>query len=363
MKKILFTINFITNGGPTRILENIVKTIDKNKYEIYIVTLINENNENLVNKIKSYNVNIIELNYNKKLSDILKNENEIIEKIEEIKPDIIHTHGIVSTIIVRNSKIKAKKITTIHNNIFEDYKYTYGAIKGKIFAWIHIISLNKFNDIICCSKTSYEVLKQYVKNISYIRNGIDIDKSLINKEARLNIRSQLKIDNNAIVYMYGGVINSRKRVVQLVELFNNNLSDDEYLIIVGDGELKEKAEMVSKSDRIKFVGFKNNIIDYFQAADVYVSNSSSEGFSVSIIEGLESGLLLLLSDISSHKECFEIDKNYYLGEYFNIHNFEEKKKRIKKNIDYDRKKVKQFKETYLSSKAMTIEYEKFYDKD
>lgn len=43
MIKIIYTINFLTNGGPTRVLENLIKNLDKNYYEIIVITLINEN--------------------------------------------------------------------------------------------------------------------------------------------------------------------------------------------------------------------------------------------------------------------------------------------------------------------------------
>lgn len=52
MKKILYTINFLTNGGPTRVLQNIIKNLDKNKYDIYVMTLIDENSKDIVQALK-----------------------------------------------------------------------------------------------------------------------------------------------------------------------------------------------------------------------------------------------------------------------------------------------------------------------
>lgn len=360
MTKILYTINFLTNGGPTRVLENIIKGLNSNEFDIYILTLINENDKEIVDKLTKKGIKIISLNYDKSLKEIIKHKKDIINKINEINPNVIHTHGIVSTIILYNNKISAKKITTIHNSIFEDYKYTYGKWKGTIYAYIHILALKKFDEVICCSKTSYEVLKKHVKRAKYIRNGIDIENKKNDENIRAKIRKDLDIRDDAIVYVYGGVINSRKRVTELVELFNGELSNNEYLIIVGDGVLREEAENAKKNNNIIFTGFKTNIIDYFQASDIYVSYSSSEGFSISVIEALECGLLLFLSDIPSHKECFEIDNNYYLGETFNKEDLIEKKEKIIKNIIYNRDKIKEFKYKYLSSKAMSSQYKKYY---
>ena len=112
MIKIIYTINFLTNGGPTRVLENLIKNLDKNYYEIIVITLINENEMEVVEKIRSQGVRIVELNYKKKLIDILADRNQIIGQINGYHPDVIHTHGIVSTMIVSSKKLKCRKIST-----------------------------------------------------------------------------------------------------------------------------------------------------------------------------------------------------------------------------------------------------------
>lgn len=360
MIDILYMINYLTNGGPTRVLQNIVKELDLSKYNITILTLINQNNQEIVNNLKRNGIKVIELDYEKKMSTVIKNRNKVIELINTINPQIIHTHGIVSTIIVASNKLKNTKITTIHNNIFEDYKYTYGKMKGIIYALVHIFCLRKFNQIICCSKTSYVILKNKLKNVSYIVNGVDVKENDNLIETRKRIRKELNIDEKDIVYVYGGVINKRKRVVELVKMFSSDLKENEYLLIVGEGSLIEKAKE-NANERVIFTGFKENIIEYFQASDIYISNSASEGFSISIIEALSCKLLCLLSDIPSHKECFEIDPNYYLGEYFNETDFIEKRNRIsKKRETQNADELEEFQKKYLSAKSMTSQYEKYY---
>lgn len=306
-------------------------------------------------------IKVIEFKYSKSLKEILKNRKKIINAINEIGADIIHTHGIVSTLVVSSSKVKGKKLTTIHNNMYEDYKFTYGKIKGAIYAKVHIFCLKKFDEVICCSKTSYDLLKREVKNISYVRNGIDITKE--NKEETRNkIRRSLNINDNDIVYIYVGVINNRKRVVELVDMFSKNMKENEYLLIVGDGPLMSKAKAIA-SDKVIFTGFKENTIDYFLASDIYTSYSSSEGFSISIIEALGCGLLCLVSDISSHKECFKINTNCYIGEYFNYNNFKTKKEKVRDMIKKSsNKEIEDFQNEFLSSISMTNGYTKHYEK-
>lgn len=360
--KILYTINYITNGGPSRVLINIINNLDRAKYDITVLTIIDQNDKTIIKELIDSGVKIKEIKIKKSIIGLIKSYNKILNEITKMQANIIHTHGIVTSLIVASKRICAYKITTVHNNIYEDYSHSYGKLKGKVIAYIHLNRLKKFNQIICCSKTSYETIKDKFVNIDYIRNGIDSnylkDRSIVRK----NIRKELNIPDKNIVYVYVGVLSKRKRVVELVELYNNNLTKNENLIMVGDGPFMDDIKKIA-NDNIKIVGFKSNALDYFSAADIYTSNSSSEGFSISVIEALESGLLLLLSDIPSHRECFEIDDNFYIGEFFNEENFKSKKELLLENYnDNSKREVFEFQRRFLSAKSMTKKYEEYYEK-
>ncbi|NQP34739.1 glycosyltransferase [Streptococcus suis] len=357
MIKLLFTINYVTNGGPSRVLLNIINNLDRSIFDIYVLTIIDSNEKVIIRDLENKNVRVISFNIEKNLKSFFSSKNQIVEKIEEIKPDIIHTHGIVTTFLVSRIKGKTGKITTIHNNIFEDYTFTYGKVKGFILAIINLIILKNFNKVISCSETSYNQIKRVLKNSTFIRNGIDF----INTSS-IDIRKAYSIPQNAIVYMYCGVINSRKRVYDLVENLLPLLLDNEFLLIVGDGDKNIVNSIKSISnEKVIFAGFQTNIVDYLNSSDIYVSYSASEGFSISVIEALSQNLYCFLSDIESHKECFEIDKKYYIGETFNLENIEEKKSKL--NQEFKSKKerdIDEFQRQYLSGRVMTDEYVKIY---
>ena len=76
MIDILYMINYLTNGGPTRVLQNIIKELDISKYNITILTLINQNNQEIVSDLKRNGIKVIELNYEKKCQQLLKRKIE-----------------------------------------------------------------------------------------------------------------------------------------------------------------------------------------------------------------------------------------------------------------------------------------------
>ncbi len=358
MKKLVFMINYIENNGPTRVLKNLAFSLEMKEFDIVVLTLFNKNNNEVIEEFKKHGVKVLSLNIKSSVVKLLKNRNKIIKKIKMLSPDVIHTHGYVPTFLLGNKFSDINKITTIHNNMYEDYINTYGNLKGKILIKLHIHFLKKFNHVICCSETSYNSLKNNLKNVTYVRNGIDTNNS--NDKCREKIRKELNIPLDAIVYIYVGVLSHGKKVLELLELFNTYKKNDEYLLVLGDGILRDECQKY-ESPQIKILGFKDNPTDYMRASDIYTSNSGSEGFSISIIEALECGLYLLLSEIPSHVECFYIDTNYYIGESFSYNTYQSKKELLRLHFSTDEKKqIKKFKKAYLSSEKMKEEYKKYY---
>ena len=358
MIHLLYVINFLDHGGPSNVLKNLVLSLDQKKYHITILTLVNENRLEVIQDFEKQNIKIISLNYNKNLKSILRNRALITKKINSFGADIVHSHGIVPTFLVANKKIKAKKIATIHNIMHEDYRYTYGTLKGAVFTKAHLKALRHYNKIVCCSESSYNALKTKLKNCTFIRNGVN--PATPNKNSRTTIRKKLNLKPTDIIYIYSGNISKLKGSLELTKLFEKYHKTNEYLLLIGNHQLDQKLT----NKHIIFIGQKQNIIDYLSASDVYVSNSHTEGFSISIIEALSSGLPLFLRNIPSHQECFNIDKSYYLGETFTPETFPQKLSTLRKNfptINHD--KIRQFQKTHLSAKVMAKKYDNLYEKE
>lgn len=90
------------------------------------------------------------------------------------------------------------------------------------------------------------------------------------------------------------------------------------LLLCGDGELKSKlkalAESLGVSDRILFLGNRTDIMDLYQAADIFVLMSFREGLSRSIMEAMASGLPCIVSRIRGNVDLVQNDINGFLCE-------------------------------------------------
>lgn len=79
--------------------------------------------------------------------------------------------------------------------------------------------------------------------------------------------------------------------------------------IVGDGSQRKSLELLAKSlgveDRIKFVGWQNDLNSFYKEADIYISTSLFEGYGMSMVEAALHGLPLVLSEAGIAEEYFK----------------------------------------------------------
>lgn len=351
MKKILYVITSIKKTGPNRVLDNMINSLNKKKYEVYVISLFASDNLN--------NCTHICLNLKNKFDLLINGFAKFNKIVDSISPDIVHSHGFIPDYFCSKIK-KYYTVSTLHCNIYSDYLYAYGRFKSFFMIKMHVSFLKRIDNVICCSYSVYnDMEKSKLNNLAYIRNGIKHEFSSVDKK---DIRDSLKIKSDDIVYIYSGSIIKRKNVLSLINMMNMNMLHNEHLIIIGDGPEFNKIKNDNKNLNIHLLGFRDNVYDYLKCADVYVSFSFMEGLSISVIEALDSGLLLLLSDIDSHKEFFNIDKNTYIGEVFNDTNFNLKMNCVRKKIKMvNKSNLISFKEKYLSDISMMEEYCNVYE--
>lgn len=353
MIKLAFVINYIVKNGPSSVVINIINNIDRNKFKITLITLFTGNDDKVVNALREQGVSVHECSSLRRIDCILGFDKEFQEIIVNERFDVIHTHGLIPDILASRIKCPVKKIATLHNNMFEDYLDTYGFIKSRIFVYLHLKALKRLDKCICCSKSVYIVMKKYLKNVTYIRNGIEAKKAI-----SLIDRKDIAIPNDARIFLYVGVLNTRKKIKWLIKNFVKYHDSKEYLIVLGKGE-KESACKKLADDHVKMLGFQSDPIAYMNISDIYVSASKSEGFSISVLEALSCGLGLLLSDIPSHREVIEMGQDVYLGETFSTSNFKDKLNVLRKK-EIDKRKNLKFQSKELSAKVMAKKYMECY---
>lgn len=354
MIKIAYVINYIVKNGPSSVVLNIINNLDRSKYETSLITLFKGNDEEVVSELRNNGIIVYECKTLGRIKCLLRQGKEFSDIVEKEQFDILHTHGIIPDVLSSRLHTTAKRITTLHNNMYEDYLDTYGYMKSRVFIALHMAALKKLDESVCCSKSVYDVMNQYLPNASFIRNGIEPVRvqSVVTRE-------DVDIPENALLFLYAGVLNSRKNVVWMIENFVQQHESNEYLLVLGRGE-KEVECKVKADDHVRMLGFKTDPIAYMNISDIYVSASKSEGFSISVLEALSCGLELFLSDIPSHREVVGMGQDFYLGETFSQDDFKKKLNALRKK-EIKKTEIRAFQEKELSAKGMAARYQKQYE--
>lgn len=163
--------------------------------------------------------------------------------------------------------------------------------------WINQITSLK----LACSTPAGEWMFGKDEKFLFIPNAINLERFRYQKANREIVRKKLDVDNCFVV---GNVarLNQIKNQSFLIDVIGEIYKENKNvrLILVGDGDLKEKLEIKSRelglSDSIIFVGRSDEPELYYSAMDCYVMTSFIEGFPISLIEAQANGLPCVVAD-------------------------------------------------------------------
>lgn len=301
--RILQVIRQMNVGGAETFLMNTYRNIDREKVQFdFLVNdkgFFDEEIKKLGGKIyyMNYITRIGQIKYKKKLKKFLKEHPEYT---------IMHSHiDQVSGII-----LEAAKEAGVPNRIAHSHstKNTNNLI-GKLYKRYLQSKINKSATVLlaCGEEAAKWLYKSQWKRAIIVKNGIDIERFKFSEEKRKEIRKKLDIDDKIMIIGHVGRFSRVKNQEFLVKIYKeyeiNN--PNSLLIMVGEGEEKEKLEnLVSQENlksKIKFLGLRQDTDSIYSAMDYMIFPSLYEGISIALIEAQASGLKILASDT--------IDKN------------------------------------------------------
>jgi len=218
------------------------------------------------------------------------NSEAIEENLKKEKFDVLHFHNFsFPSSFQILEKSEALNILTFHSNIegsdfLKNFPFFLDVLK-LIIDW-------KIDGIIGVAPSALEVFKNYKGPKIIIPNGVDTQ---LFKPKNSKIK---KFCDGKINILFVGRIEKRKGLIYLLKAYQilQKKLDNIRLIIVGEGELKEKAENWSKDNNLKDVHFEGKkegkeLASYFSTGDIFCAPSIfGESFGIIILEAMASGL-------------------------------------------------------------------------
>jgi glycosyltransferase involved in cell wall biosynthesis len=165
--------------------------------------------------------------------------------------------------------------------------------------------LAKYTDVlITINNEDYVRARKSFKagSIEYIPGvGLDLQKFTTVEIGKLEKRKELGLTEEAFVLLSVGELNENKNHETIIKALPKlNVSNVIYLICgVGEkGEyLKRLSELLNIEDKVKFLGFRNDIAEICKASDIFVFPSHREGLGLAALEAMATGLPLVTSNI------------------------------------------------------------------
>lgn len=310
--KILITSDWYypTVNGVVRSVLNLRKELMGLGHEVKVLTLVQKKGkfteENEEENQGVYFVPSISAERIYPQARIMKGyDSHAVQEIIRWKPDIIHSQCEFSTFFLAEriaSKLQIPVVHTYHT-VYEDYTHYFlpnKKIGRHLVMRLTRILMSKVSAVVAPTSKVTDMLEGYgVKCPLYtIPSGIDTDKYQVpvSEERILTLKQEYCIPKEAPVLVYVGRLAKEKNVKELIK-FTEQIQDSSlYLLIVGGGPLQKEIETAAESStmaaRIRLTGMvaPEQVQEYYQMGDIFVSASTSETQGLTYIEALANGL-------------------------------------------------------------------------
>lgn len=337
---LIFPGHFLVNGITTSAI-NLIKAIDKEKYNITVFISINMYNKSseiyLFNYLDNLGVSYV-IDYDSKMMTIsegwiqkrfytthnIENNrfNIILDEINsrnykrlfgQAKYDCaidFSSYNREFTLTISNSNSN-KKLVFLHNDMWSEHITKYPYLKT-IFS-----NYNKFDKIISVSKQTSELNQVNLANrfnilqskFDYFDNLQDNKKIIRLSEEGFEIEDDKQYFKDSMVFFSIGRLSPEKDHEKMILAFDKIIKEHTNknikLLILGEGSLKTHlVNLIKKLDlesNVKLLGTRKNPYPYLRFSDCFVSSSNHEGQPMTLFEALILEKDIIATDIVGNR--------------------------------------------------------------
>ena len=300
MKRLLCITSTLNAGGAETFLMKLHRGIDRNKYQIDFCVMSNDkgvyDDEVLARGGKIFRTHQKSKNPIKCFLDIKsivkENEYKYVLRVNE------HSLSVIDLIAAKcgGAKVIAMR-STIADCLNKFHKFLH-----KLFIFLPKTVPN-VRLAPSTEAAEYTFGKNCVKKgrSELLHNGLDYEAYKFDVDARARLRDELSL-NGCNVIGHVGRFSYQKNHSFLLDVFKHisEVDDSARLVLVGVGELqdamKQKASELSLTDKVMFLGRRNDVPKLMSAFDALLLPSFCEGMPNVVIEAQASGLPCVIAD-------------------------------------------------------------------
>ena len=316
--KVTFFLQNLEVGGAERSLVRLANAINKKYFEVsfLLCSVRGALLQNLSKEIK-----VVDLKSPHASRSLIK----VVKYLHKEKPDIILSAlehiNLISIAASFFCRKKPKVIITERSTLSRLHKYaahktSHILVARFIMPYLAKIFYKKADLIICVSKGVADDISKIIgdlPSIKVIYNPVT-DDSILKLVTEPITDFNISKEGLPIIIAVGRLTKAKDYSTMLKAVSIVLKDMPVRLLIVGDGEEREKIENFIKengiSDSVHLLGFQKNPLKYMAKADIFVLSSVIEGFPNVLVEAMACGVPVISTDCQSGpSEIIENGKN------------------------------------------------------
>lgn len=325
---ILMILPWMITGGADRFVLDLVSNLDKNKFEITILTT--EPNKNVLRQQFEENATVYDLTSFLSQKYWLSFINYIIEK-NNINL-IFNTNSKFGYSILPYLKSKNPNIPIIDYIHMEEWYNRNGG-----YSRYSTMMKSVIDKTLTCNENSKRILKEHFgrnsEEIETVYIGVDEEKFNPSKFNKNKLLEKYGLQNEKrYILSYICRISEQKRPILLLEIVKKlkEKRNDFLVLVVGNGNLlekmKKKASEMEILENIKFLGNIEKTEEIYALSDATINCSIKEGLALTSYESLSMGVPVISANVGGQKElitedvgivvtCMQDEKAIYSEDY------------------------------------------------
>lgn len=238
--------------------------------------------------------------------------------ISEEDFDLVHCHTPVGGVLGRMAA-KSLQIPMIIYTAHGFHFFKGCPLKNRIMFYPIEMMMSHCTDIlITINNEDFVVAKKKfkAKRTERIHGvGIDIEKFCSVADSGKEKRKELGVSENEIMLLSVGELNRDKNHIEVLEAMRSLAPKGYKYFVAGNGNLKDsynefiKTNSLEKS--VELLGYRQDISELLQAADIYVFPSLFEGISVALMEAVAAKLPIACSKVRGNVDTVLTPESYF----------------------------------------------------